>query len=261
MPHYLSPDPCNLYPPQARHYNSDLSIWLSVDPMSDKYPSTSPYTYCGNNPVRLVDPDGREYIPVGDEEAKAAAVSQIQSQTNLFVYIDNYGYLRAEGKAKNKIDRFLQKSCNDESVQVFLNCKNENSFRWSDGSIRGTAEGGGYNGNYLWESAAIASQFVCPSMLAAYDASCRDERPGLTMIHEMAEAYFGGKIALRTGKGSPMAEVQGTTYDRAHKMATRIAWANRSPIYKKDDFRINPITNKVEKGPFETFTGYYERVP
>ena len=44
----------------ARHYNSDLSIWLSVDPMSDKYPSTSPYTYCANNPVRLVDPNGRE---------------------------------------------------------------------------------------------------------------------------------------------------------------------------------------------------------
>lgn len=46
--------------PAARYYHSTLSIWLSVDPMSDKYPSTSPYTYCGNNPVRLVDPDGRE---------------------------------------------------------------------------------------------------------------------------------------------------------------------------------------------------------
>ena len=44
----------------ARHYNPSLSIWLSVDPMSDKYPSTSPYTYCGNNPVRLVDADMRE---------------------------------------------------------------------------------------------------------------------------------------------------------------------------------------------------------
>ena len=38
----------------------DLSIWLSVDSMSDKYPSTSPYAYCANNPVRLVDPNGRE---------------------------------------------------------------------------------------------------------------------------------------------------------------------------------------------------------
>ena len=60
MPRTLSPATCPLYPPSARHYNSTLSIWLSVDPMSDKYPSTSPYTYCGNNPVKLVDPNGRE---------------------------------------------------------------------------------------------------------------------------------------------------------------------------------------------------------
>ena len=44
----------------ARYYSSDLSIWLSVDPMSDKYPSLSPYTYCANNPVKLVDPNGEE---------------------------------------------------------------------------------------------------------------------------------------------------------------------------------------------------------
>ena len=49
--------------PAARHYHPTLSIWLSVDPLADKYPGVSPYTYCGNNPVRLVDPDGRE---IGD---------------------------------------------------------------------------------------------------------------------------------------------------------------------------------------------------
>ena len=44
----------------ARYYSSDLSIWLSVDPMSDKYPSLSPYVYCAENPVKLVDPNGEE---------------------------------------------------------------------------------------------------------------------------------------------------------------------------------------------------------
>jgi len=46
--------------PGARLYHSTASVWLSVDPLSDKYPSVSPYTYCANNPVRLVDPDGRK---------------------------------------------------------------------------------------------------------------------------------------------------------------------------------------------------------
>ncbi len=44
----------------SRYYSSYLSIWLSVDPMSGKYPSLSPYTYCADNPVKLVDPNGEE---------------------------------------------------------------------------------------------------------------------------------------------------------------------------------------------------------
>ncbi len=44
----------------SRYYNSDLSIWLSVDPMAGKYPSLSPYAYCADNPVKLVDPNGEE---------------------------------------------------------------------------------------------------------------------------------------------------------------------------------------------------------
>ena len=77
MPHTLSPHPrinasppivqCSLsivHSPSARHYNSALSIWLSVDPLADKYPGLSPYTYCADNPVKLVDPNGREiWIP------------------------------------------------------------------------------------------------------------------------------------------------------------------------------------------------------
>ena len=48
----------------SRYYSSDLSVWLSVDPMSDKYPSLSPYVYCADNPVRVVDPNGEDYVVV-----------------------------------------------------------------------------------------------------------------------------------------------------------------------------------------------------
>ena len=42
-----------------------VQIWLSVDPMSDKYPSLSPYNYCANNQVILVDPDGEKIWVIG----------------------------------------------------------------------------------------------------------------------------------------------------------------------------------------------------
>ena len=44
----------------ARYYDSDLSgLFLSVDPLADKYPSLSPYAYCAWNPVKYLDTDGR----------------------------------------------------------------------------------------------------------------------------------------------------------------------------------------------------------
>ncbi len=47
----------------ARYYWSELLTgWLSVDPMADKYPSLSPYSYCVWNPVKLVDPEGMDTI-------------------------------------------------------------------------------------------------------------------------------------------------------------------------------------------------------
>ena len=48
----------------ARYYDSEKIKWLSVDPLSDKYPSMSPYAYCANNPVILVDPDGRDTLNI-----------------------------------------------------------------------------------------------------------------------------------------------------------------------------------------------------
>ena len=42
----------------ARYYTDRLSIWLSVDPLADKYPHLSPYAYCSDNPIMRIDPDG-----------------------------------------------------------------------------------------------------------------------------------------------------------------------------------------------------------
>ncbi len=59
----------------ARYYDSDiLTGWLSVDPMADKYPNISPYAYCGWNPVKLVDPDGKEPSTHTDENGNVVAV-------------------------------------------------------------------------------------------------------------------------------------------------------------------------------------------
>lgn len=46
----------------ARYYLSNLPIWLSVDPLADQSPQISPYAYCNWNPIKFIDPDGKEII-------------------------------------------------------------------------------------------------------------------------------------------------------------------------------------------------------
>jgi RHS repeat-associated protein len=49
-----------LYYYGARYLNPTNGMWLSTDPLFEKYVGMSPYNYCAGNPVKLVDPDGRE---------------------------------------------------------------------------------------------------------------------------------------------------------------------------------------------------------
>ncbi|OOB81728.1 hypothetical protein BZL53_13335 [Flavobacterium columnare] len=43
----------------ARYLDMKTSLWLNVDPLAEKFPNTSPYNYCLNNPIKLIDPDGK----------------------------------------------------------------------------------------------------------------------------------------------------------------------------------------------------------
>ena len=39
----------------ARYYDPQLGRWMAVDPVDEFH---SPYLYCANNPIRMIDPDG-----------------------------------------------------------------------------------------------------------------------------------------------------------------------------------------------------------
>ncbi len=47
------------YDSEARWYYPAIMRTTTIDPLAEKYYSISPYVWCGNNPVRMVDPDGR----------------------------------------------------------------------------------------------------------------------------------------------------------------------------------------------------------
>lgn len=67
---------------------------MSIDPLAAKYPSWSPYAAFENNPIRNIDPDGREVVPV-DKKAGANLNAAIYSTFgeelgDLFTAAKNY---------------------------------------------------------------------------------------------------------------------------------------------------------------------------
>ncbi|MEQ1747164.1 MAG: RHS repeat-associated core domain-containing protein, partial [Saprospiraceae bacterium] len=69
----------------ARYYDGFASLWLSVDPLTEKYPGWSGYNYVMWNPVAFVDPDGRFSIPnhidITDQAAANAKISTLSRFT------------------------------------------------------------------------------------------------------------------------------------------------------------------------------------
>ena len=54
--------------------------WMSPDPLSEEFPDYSPYTFCFNNPMRFVDPDG---MAPDDIVILGANNSSVTLKTNL----------------------------------------------------------------------------------------------------------------------------------------------------------------------------------
>ncbi len=69
----------------ARYYDSELSVWLSVDPMSDKYPNQTNYVYCSNNPVMIIDPNGADEYEF-DQSGKLLNVISNEKEDIIRVY-------------------------------------------------------------------------------------------------------------------------------------------------------------------------------
>jgi uncharacterized protein RhaS with RHS repeats len=72
----------------GRYYDSATGRWLTVDPKAGKYPNISPYAYCLNNPLKNVDPDGKD--PTGITESTIVVVSGIAILTAVTIHTFEY---------------------------------------------------------------------------------------------------------------------------------------------------------------------------
>ena len=69
-----------LYYYGARYYEPRLSLWMSTDPLQEKFVDASPYVYCLQNPIIILDYNGADtvFVNPGGTEAK-----RISSKNNV----------------------------------------------------------------------------------------------------------------------------------------------------------------------------------
>jgi len=223
----------------ARYYNSELSIWLSVDPMASKYPSLTPYNYCNNSPLILIDPNGEEIVITGANAEDAT--TQLQNKTNLKITRDaETGKLSYEGKAKNSTDRMLKKAMDNQDITVNIVANNSDKFTAHDGKeykyevgVGGLIGGGAYGGSTVSDDGHVNSyQYVSPQRMAAMDKLVGDEKSGGYMLHEVAEGFASGKMALKNGGDA----VNGFRYEAAHKQANKISCGGWQKQFRTDEY-------------------------
>ena len=59
-----------LYYYGARYMNPRTSLWYGVDPLAEKYPNIGGYIYCAENPIKLIDSDGRKIKGITRHDAQ-----------------------------------------------------------------------------------------------------------------------------------------------------------------------------------------------
>jgi RHS repeat-associated protein len=196
----------------ARYYNSDLSIWLSVDPMSDKYPSLNPYNYCAWNPLKIIDPNGDTVIIRGEQVGRA--LSQLQTGNMLVTRSEN-GVLNVDIGDKTRSDltneeRLIYDAINSSRVTVeIITGKTElrNGKNIFNASIAGEKLdyiclfGGSNLGSFLYSGGAKAKSLGFIDM-DLVDGNGFDQG----VAHEVSELYISGCMAIRDGLNVHKAE-------------------------------------------------------
>jgi len=243
----------------ARYYDPELSIWLSVDPKASKYPSWSPYNYCLNNPIKLIDPDGRDVIVTGDAADEA---TRRLSTRNITVTRDaETGRLSVEGRAKNRSERLLVRAIESDRVTVNLTANNSNVIRTDEnGNTVESGYGGAFMGNSLTRNengkpvSAQTQQFVS---MDALNENFEPGNIGKAINHEITESYKGGKISMRRNEEAVPAfrGTNNTIYNRAHNRASRQPFLRNlpDPIPQTPQRTIDVIRNPLIRNPLIRF--------
>ena len=200
----------------ARYYDSDLSgLFLSVDPMADKYPSISTYAYCAWNPIRIIDPNGDSVIVCGEQSNEI--VKQLQTK-NMNVSINQNGYLNvnlvnSDLFALSEEEKTIYDAIISDKINIHVYATS--TYVSDDGTHYFILKNGN---NKNWMSSLYGGSFC-----GAYKNSATEKVDAHTLIdfnymnglgfdqgvvHEISECYYAGLWVLGGSRDIPEGNIR-----------------------------------------------------
>jgi RHS repeat-associated protein len=254
----------NMYYYSARYYAPPT--FISRDPMFEKYPSISPYTYCSNNPVNRIDPTGEYDYEVDLTNKKITRTGEKGSPDRLIIIKENgdrvesgefaagtikghgtrayskdgnYSYLRVRGDDNGtKMFNFLADNTGNEWEQIKTGIAGEKGLNFLTTSYSSEESKGG---KYLYNSQLRHGYY----------------------IREWNHNHLGNSIPVPSGMPGTVQEGEGDI-----SLATTVSANSARRGYKAPTFNVymtgygnSPYTPNSQVSDFEHIYNIYGKRP
>ena len=217
----------------ARFYDPDGVTFLQQDPLMEKYSFIGQYNYCIGNPIRYIDPNGKDVVISGVLNTVALQQLQARVGNTITLSMDDTGNVTYKTNTDKKLKGNAKRMAgmiDNNSITVNLITTDKNETSTGESMV-----GGAFMGNTVTTDAdgntkVIANQEVNPNVLASADEHTNTR--GKMIMHEVTEAYAGAQISQKAGIGVGAATPAdaanlSSVYNQAHNRATP-----QTPVYQ-----------------------------